>query len=63
MVISRDTNGDEGQVVIDKRCNSLRQSIELMYGNFFRLFNLFKSGRFRLFRGSEIAYRTCLMGF
>ena len=46
------------------RLASIRQPIELQYGNFFEKFQLFKNkNAFRLFNKAEIAYRTGIVGF
>ena len=47
-----------------KRLASIRQPIELQYGNFFQKFQLFKQTEpFQLIRNAELAYRTGIVGF
>ena len=47
-----------------KRLASVRQPIELQYGNFFNKFQLFRDkDAFRLFSKAELAYRTGIVGF
>lgn len=46
------------------RLTSIRQPIELQYGNFFNRFRLFKNeDAFCLFTNAELAYRTGIVGF
>ena len=46
------------------RLKSIRQPIELQYGNFFNKFQLFKDESvFNLFKKAECAYRTAIVGF
>ena len=49
VIVGREIDEDDNQVRIDTRCNTLHQSLELMYGAFFCLFFLLKCRQFRLF--------------
>ena len=44
VIVGRETDGDDNKIRIDKRCNTLRQSLELMYGIVFGLFFLYICG-------------------
>ena len=47
-----------------KRLASIRQPIELQYGNFFQKFQLFKQTEpFQLIRNAELDYRTGIVVF
>ena len=47
-----------------KRLTSIRQSVELQYGNFFNKQRIFcHEESFKLFRDQETAYKLCIVGF
>ena len=59
VITNRILNSDLRQEIIDKRMNSIRQSVELMYGLFFGIFHLFKEPqKFHLFNQRELSFRT-----
>ena len=46
------------------RLHSIRQPVELQYGNFFNAFHLFSNeNAFKLFNKGELAYRVGIVGF
>ena len=64
VITNRILNSDLTQEIIDKRMNSIRQSVELTYGLFFGIFHLFKEPqKFHLFNQGELSYRTGMVGF
>ena len=64
VITNRILNSDLRQEIMDKRMNSIRQSVELMYGLFFGIFHLFKEPqKFHLFNQGELLFRTGMVGF
>ena len=64
VVTNRILDSDLRQEIMDKRMNSIRQSVELMYGLFFGIFHLFKEPqKFHLFNQGELGYCTGMVGF
>lgn len=65
-VLTRRVGAPEGtlQDIIDRRMKSMRQPVELCYGIFFNLFQLFKiSTQFKLFKSAEKSYGTMMVSY
>ena len=59
VITNRILNSDLRQEIMDKRMNSIHQSLKLIYGLFFGIFHLFKEPqKFHLFNQGELSYRT-----
>jgi hypothetical protein len=64
VIVGREVNGDDNQMKIVRRCNTLRQSIELCYGAIFNQNGIFRNAtQFKLLKSGEKAYRLCLIVF
>ena len=64
VVTNRIQNSTQEQTIIDRRMNSIRQSVELTYGLFFGLFHYFREPRrLQMLNKAELHYRTGMVGF
>ena len=60
--ISQQASANDRKVM--NRLHSVRQPVELQYGNFFNAFHLFSNDNaFKLFNKGDLAYRVGIVGF